>query len=46
MKAEENLPTHKCIHIYFDHNFLQQMAHSKPYQSQASALKPSDENKS
>ena len=31
MKAEENLPTHKCIHIYFDHNFLQQMVHSKPY---------------
>ena len=29
--AVENESGGKCICIYFDHNFLQQMAHSKPY---------------
>ena len=29
--AVENKSREKCIRIYFDHNFLQQMAHSKPY---------------
>ena len=29
--AVENESRRKCIHIYLDHYFLQQMAQSKPY---------------